>query len=189
MNYGSVKVQEHDNTDEFEENLRKLVTQKVYVGIPASGPEERRAVIEDLLTRMPTGSKAANKRRKRLVDMVAMSVTNAELLFIHTNGSELRNIPARPVIEPAIEDNENKAAILAEMQSAADAGLSGQDPTVYFKRAGFAAQRAAQNWFTNPKNHWAPNSPFTIKEKGSDKPLIDTGAMRAAITFVVTDRE
>ena len=33
----------------------------------------------------------------------SQAVTNAGLLFIHTNGSPLRHIPARPVIEPSIE--------------------------------------------------------------------------------------
>ena len=30
-----------------------------------------------------------------------VGVTNAELLFIHTNGSPINNVPARHVIEPA----------------------------------------------------------------------------------------
>jgi hypothetical protein len=33
--------------------------------------------------------------------------------------------------------------------------------------------------------HWAPNADSTIARKGSDKPTIDTGAYRQAITHVV----
>ncbi len=33
------------------------------------------------------------------------------------------------------------------------------------------------------------NSPVTIARKGSSRPLIDTGAMRQAITYVIRDRE
>jgi hypothetical protein len=34
---------------------------------------------------------------------------------------------------------------------------------------------------------WAPNSPVTVKMKGSSRPLIDTGAMRQSVTYVVED--
>jgi len=34
---------------------------------------------------------------------------------------------------------------------------------------------------------WAPDSPATIKAKGSSKPLIDTGLLRQSITWVVGD--
>lgn len=32
---------------------------------------------------------------------------------------------------------------------------------------------------------WAPNAPSTIKKKGSDRPLIDTGTMRQSVNYVV----
>ena len=39
-----------------------------------------------------------------------------------------------------------------------------------------------QDTLTN--NYWTPNKPATIRAKGSSKPLIDTGELRAAITNV-----
>lgn len=35
---------------------------------------------------------------------------------------------------------------------------------------------------------WKPNAPETVEGKGSDKPLIDTDAMRQAATWQVRDR-
>lgn len=32
---------------------------------------------------------------------------------------------------------------------------------------------------------WADNDPYTVKRKGSSKPLIDTGTLRNAITWVI----
>lgn len=32
-----------------------------------------------------------------------------------------------------------------------------------------------------------PNSPVTIERKGSSNPLIDTGAMRQAVTWIIED--
>lgn len=33
-----------------------------------------------------------------------------------------------------------------------------------------------------------PNAPSTIKKKGSDKPLIDTGKMRQSVNFVIVKK-
>ena len=50
-------------------------------------------------------------------------MTNASLLMIHSKGSPLRNLPARPVIEPAIEDETNKAKISKQLIAAAGIAL------------------------------------------------------------------
>ena len=34
-----------------------------------------------------------------------------------------------------------------------------------------------------------PNAPSTIKKKGSDHPLIDTGTMRQSVSYVITDKK
>ena len=47
-------------------------------------------------------------------------MTNASLLMIHSKGSPLRHLPARPVIEPAIEDETNKAKISRQLIAAAN---------------------------------------------------------------------
>ena len=36
-------------------------------------------------------------------------------------------------------------------------------------------------------NGWKPNAPSTIKAKGSDKPLIDTGELRKSIRGIVVE--
>lgn len=114
-------------------------------------------------------------------------INNAQLLYIHTHGSPLRHIPARPVIEPAIEYA--KGRITRELQraitAAADGDVDGAEQGL--ERTGMAAQNACRAWFTNPDNHWAPNSPITIAHKGSSRPLIDTGSLRKSIIYVVRD--
>jgi hypothetical protein len=118
------------------------------------------------------------------------SITNAELLFIHTNGSPKMHIPARPVIEPAVEDD--KVVISNLLGEAVKALLDGNKTLMreYLEKAGLEGQGASQDWFDNPKNNWPPNSPSVIKakeKKGSTdpKPLIDTGELRKAITYIV----
>lgn len=116
-------------------------------------------------------------------------INNAELLYIHTHGSPLRNIPARPVIEPAIEDARDR--INRELRSAILAASDGVEDVAnqYLERTGMAAQNASRAWFTNPRNNWAPNSPLTIARKGSSRPLIDTGSLRKSIIYVVRDEQ
>lgn len=50
--------------------------------------------------------------------------TNAELLFIHTNGSPARGIPARPVLKPAIADDKERIGEM--LGKAVDAATSGK---------------------------------------------------------------
>ena len=112
-------------------------------------------------------------------------ITNAELLYIHTNGSPANNIPPRPVVEPAIQDSKEeigtllKEAILKALEGDTGGAMAGME------RAGTQGENAVKGWFTNPKNGWAENAESTKKKKGSSKPLSDTGQLRKSITHAV----
>jgi hypothetical protein len=112
-------------------------------------------------------------------------INNAEVLFIFSKGSPLKRIPARPVIEPAIEANAE--FINKELAKASSAALNNDPAGVQqgLQRAGMVAANASKEWFFDSRNGWAPNTPGTIRAKGSAQPGIDTGAMRRAITYVV----
>lgn len=117
-------------------------------------------------------------------------VTNAELLFIHTNGSPINNIPARPVIEPALKNSADK--ISNTLKKSANFSISGDRGNALkeLERAGLKGQNVSRDWFTNPLNNWPPNSPAVTARKiakGSTnpKPLIDTGELIKSITYVV----
>lgn len=115
------------------------------------------------------------------------AINNAELMYIHTHGSPVRNIPPRPVIEPAIEAN--RTQIMAQYSKAAHAAAAGNNSELNSAliRTGLAGQNAARAWFTDPRNGWPLNAPSTIARKGSSRPLIDTGTLRKSITYVVRD--
>lgn len=117
-------------------------------------------------------------------------VGNAQLAFIHTEGSPLKNIPARPILQPAITDEGNKSLIAKQLGAAATATLSGKPEEAHqdLERAGLVAENAVKRWFVNPKNHWAPNAAATIARKGSNRPLIDTGQLRRNVTHVVREK-
>lgn len=96
-------------------------------------------------------------------------------------------IPPRPVLEPAIKDS--REAIGKKIAGAYRAAMRGDAVGAErgLELAGTVAANAARAWFENPKNKWPPNSEQTIKRKGSNRPLIDTGEMRKAITYVIRD--
>lgn len=151
-------VKQIDKTNEIEKSLRELKNKSVLVGIP----EEKATRPED------------------------RTINNAELAYIHTNGSPIRGIPARPFIQPAIE--KNSTPIGAQLGEAIKKTLTGGDSEPSLRKAGIIGQNVSRGWFTNPDNGWAPNTPRTIAKKGSDKPLIDTAEMRKSITFVVREK-
>ena len=117
-------------------------------------------------------------------------ITNAELLFIHTNGSPINNVPARPVIEPALEDDmERLTSMLKDFANEAIEG-NFEEAQKQLERTGMRAQNVCRNWFTNADNNWPENAP-SVRErkikKGSTepRPLIDTGELRKSIIYVV----
>lgn len=161
-----VKEKSGDAEQKIKDALQFLKDTPVYVGVPE------------------------NKTVRRKEDGEKVAITNAELMFIHTNGSPRNNIPARPVIEPAIEDDKERISKMFK-----DAGQTminqGKDAAMKkLKLIGMRAQNVCRAWFVNPKNNWPPNSPATIaakRAKGATKPrpLIDTGQLRRSIIYFV----
>jgi len=115
----------------------------------------------------------------------------AHEMYLQAHGSPLLNVPPRPIIEPAIEDD--KILISQILGEAMTAFLDGdlQLGNEKLNHAGLEAQTACQDWFDNDgKNGWQENSPATkaikLKKRGTEpKPLIDTGELRKSITYVI----
>lgn len=151
-----------DKFNEVFEKLKKLSGKDVLVGVPQE--KTGREVAKDLGTRKSM-------------------VTNAELMFIHTNGSELLNIPKRPTIEPTIEQNQEAIArkikkIVLDLLSS-----SNDNSDAELEKIGLWIVNKVRAKFGS--DELAPNAPSTIRTKGSDRPLIDTGQLRNSVTYVI----
>ncbi len=168
----------------FAKRMAGLGKLAAYVGVPSAGTSARSKQLMEMSAKTKSKKKSA-----RLKKAASEDVTNAELLFIHTEGSPINHIPARPVLQPAVQADGNKQAIAHELQKSVKGMLDGNKPEAEKRmmRAALAGQNAARKWFTDPRNNWAPNAPSTIAAKGSDRPLIDTGALRASIVGVVRE--
>jgi hypothetical protein len=185
-----VKVTRNDQSKRVMDAIAKISRYQVYVGIPQDSADNRKAALRQMAGKIQNpATKSGRKKLRQIAASLNSKVTNAELMWIQSKGSKLRHIPARPVIEPAIVAEGNKEAIAAELAGAAKATLDGKPDValVRLKRAGMAGQRASQKWFTDARANFKPNAPSTIKAKGSDKPLIDQGILRSAITYVVKE--
>ena len=115
-------------------------------------------------------------------------ITNVELAFIHSNGSPVRNIPPRPFIEPAIAQPEVKRKIAERMKAAAMQAIEGNTSAAMTEmhKAGQYGENAVKDYIGS--SNLTPNSEATIRRKGSNAPLIDTGSLRSSVTHVIEER-
>ena len=141
-------------------------------------------------------------------------MSNAELLYIHTNGSPALGLPPRPLIEPCLTDSDNAEKISADLGLIADAIMSNDlnKARGLMEITGQDAVNMIKDWFVSPKNNWLPNSPATVKrklektsftraekadlfsryqegEEGINTVLVDTAQLRNSITYVVKEGE
>lgn len=177
-----------DKAGEIAKRLKILTELEAYVGIPAETSSRGSKGINsaELLYIQSHGARKKAMREEMQESMDSgKTYSAAHSLYVQTHGSPMWHIPPRPVLEPAIEDK--LEPIAGKLKEAAQEALKGNLPGVEqnFHKAGMIGEDAAKGWFGNPKNNWPSNSPKTVRQKGSDSPLIDTGEMRKAITYLI----
>lgn len=93
--------------------------------------------------------------------------------------------PSRPFMRKSVDENEEKinAFLNAQVKKLAKGEATAEQ---VFKAVGAFQKGLVQEKIKN--GEFEPNSPYTIKKKGSDKPLIDTGTMRQSVNFVITEK-
>lgn len=189
----SLKVNK-DNVANVLHAIQKLAGQEVLVGIPATEAE-------------------------RNDDEPGAPLNNAQLGYIHEYGSPKANIPARPFLEPGVE--EQRASITSHLQTAAKAALNGQGEKVELSlnAAGLIASTGARHKLNS--GEFSPLAPSTIRnrhkgrntksmrasekryleliaagsspEQAQDEagiqPLVNTGQLRNSITYVIRKKE
>lgn len=189
---GKVDLQTIDHFASLQKELMALSQKDVLVGIPEE--ESTREKSDDInnaeLLYIHTHGVRKQEMRNEMQKNIdgGMKYSAAHSLYVQTHGSPLMAVPARPVIEPAIEENKE---LIADPLGKATRAMLDHNITLAeseLNRAGMVADGAAKDWFENPKNGWADNAESTIKRKGSDQPLVDTNELRKSITYVVRDK-
>lgn len=111
-----------------------------------------------------------------------MGPSLAEIAVINELGSS--DTPARPFMRQSFENHE------AELQAACDRAnailSNGGTAEQALNQLGVFCRGLVQEEIV--EGGFAPNAESTIKKKGSDQPLIDTGYMRQSVNYVVKRR-
>lgn len=89
--------------------------------------------------------------------------------------------PSRPFLRMSVDDNQDKINSMCKSLAGEIAGGGTAEHTL--KKLGAFGVSLVQEKIGN--GTFAPNAPSTIKKKGSDKPLIDTGKMRQSVKYVI----
>lgn len=92
------------------------------------------------------------------------------------------NIPERPFMQNAMRGN--RSSYRSAMKSSAAKIMRGEtDMKSVLSKLGIKAQGDIQEEITSLSS--PPNAPSTIRQKGSSNPLIDSGELRASITWKI----
>ena len=92
--------------------------------------------------------------------------------------------PARPFLRMSVDENEDKIKTMCANQLRSL--VSGGTAERTLRQVGVFGVSLVQEKIGS--GSFAPNAPSTIRKKGSDKPLIDTGRMRQSVKYVVKRR-
>lgn len=155
-----------DNVAKVLATIQGLAGKQVMVGIPAS-----KATREDGDTE---------------------PINNAQLGYIHEYGAPASNIPARPFLIPGVARAQEN--INDHLKKAAKAAMDGNEEKVdvELNATGLVAQAGAR--YEINYGDLAPLSERTLaarRKRGrtGTKPLIDTGQLRNAITYVIREKD
>lgn len=159
-----------------------MSAKKIKDAVPRMISGMRSMAENSVLVGIPSGSEK-NQRKDE-------TITNAHIGFIMEFGAPDANIPARPFLIPgvgSVRSDIEKRLSRGAKKLLTDPSFS---PERLFESVGLLAQNGVQKYMTDA--HFVPLAVSTLAarlRKGhlADKPLIETGALRQSITFVVKD--
>lgn len=121
-------------------------------------------------------------------------VSNAAIGYINEYGSPQLNIPARPHLVPGVR--EALPVCISHMERAARAALqsgNGADAEAGLHAAGLAAVASVQRYLTKGTNFAALSAATLARRRAKghagDKPLIETGSYRRALSHALRPRK
>ena len=185
----------------LKRKIDEIDDMRVYVGIPSRTSSRPDQTINNAeLLYIQTNGTSKKRARQEIEKQISKGFSGSYgsvrervyQMFLLEHGSPAYSIPPRPVIEPAILDIKDK--IGESLSLAFKNYIAGEDQKAkeLLNRTGLMAQSSCQKWFENPKNNWPPLAPSTIagkKKKHGENyvpvPLVDTGALRQSITYVI----
>ena len=118
-------------------------------------------------------------------ETVSYGITNAELMQIHENGSPIKNIPARPVLDLTImwtEQHLIKKVLDNIIEGVFEKDWGKVEIERELSRMCIRMENHAREIIYDNDGTLAPNSPQVAKRKKGNHPLFDTGQLARSIT-------
>ena len=118
-------------------------------------------------------------------ETVSYGITNAELMQIHENGSPIKNIPARPVLDLTImwtEQHLIKRVLDSIIEGVFEKNWGKVEIERELSRMCIRMENHAREIIYDNDGTLAPNSPQVAKRKKGNHPLFDTGQLARSIT-------
>ena len=94
-------------------------------------------------------------------------------------------IPSRPFLAQTVQMHEEEIKEMAATE-VSQALLGEKDSQQAFEVIGEDVRKKVQNRID--EGQFVPNAPSTIRRKGHDHPLIDTGTMRDSISYTICEQ-
>lgn len=112
----------------------------------------------------------------------SVGITNAELMFIHENGSPLHHLPARPVLKMTIEYGNTliKSVMQKALKAYVEVGEQGLEKEL--NKMCIRMENYAREIIYANDGRLAPNAPSVAARKKGNHPLFDTGQLARSIT-------
>ena len=159
-----MNIETKSNTAQFRKALELLLKREVLVGIPAANA-----------ARDPEPGETT-------------AATNALIGYVMEYGSPAQNIPARPFLHPGVINARD--GIELHMKKAGQLALRGKQDEIgqELEKVGLIAAASVQKKITD--GPFQPLKPATLaarrrRGRTGERPLIDTGQLRRAITYIV----
>ncbi len=95
------------------------------------------------------------------------------------------HIPSRPFLRNSIDENENMIRAFLQSQ-VVDIIKNGKTAEQALKEIGVFQKSLVQDMIE--EGYFEPNAESTVRRKGSDHPLIDTGTMKNSVEFVIKQK-
>lgn len=111
-----------------------------------------------------------------------VGITNAELMFIHENGSPLHHLPARPVLKMTIQYGNTLLAktMTNALKAFTETGIKGLEQEL--NKLCIRMENYAREIIYTNDGRLEPNAPSVARRKKGNHPLFDTGQLARSIT-------
>ena len=153
--------------DNIFEKFREIPTYYIEIGVFSEDAERQ---------------KDADKKTK---DVMRLGVNNAELMYIHENGSPINRIPARPVLQMTIDYAKKEwleNAIMRAINAYVRSGFNIKEYEKELERLCMKMEKYARDIIYLNDGRLAPNAPSVAKRKKGNHPLFDTGQLARSIS-------